>query len=266
MLQSGGMWVTVAIELKPRTGVVRFLPPHHSGPQLFSGPPRSERTHRGGISGSLRAQPRLQGSPHGSIALPRARWPTELFSPRASTPASGCTRPPSSSSSPTASSRRTVPSATTPAAAPPLPRRLLRREARLRRAHPPPQAADRARRPRRPLRRDRRRRVPGDLERRGLGQAGGRSSTPPPPRSPRASPPPGPRDHETQCRTNSDLTARPCRRRAALRHADRALARPRRPSWSRCWRRGRVRPRSTAPSAAAATPAASPSCSGRRGR
>ena len=37
----------------------------------------------------------------------------ESFSPRASTPASGCTRPPSSSSSPTASSRRTAPSAAT---------------------------------------------------------------------------------------------------------------------------------------------------------
>jgi hypothetical protein len=35
VLQSGGEWVIVAIELKPRTGVVRLLPPHHSGPFCF---------------------------------------------------------------------------------------------------------------------------------------------------------------------------------------------------------------------------------------
>ena len=72
VLQSGGEWVTVALELKPRTGVVRLLPPHHSGPNSFPAlPPDSERTRRGGFSGSLRAQPRLQGSAHGSLAVPR---------------------------------------------------------------------------------------------------------------------------------------------------------------------------------------------------
>ena len=35
VLQSGGVWVIVALELKPRTGVVRLLPPHHSGPNYF---------------------------------------------------------------------------------------------------------------------------------------------------------------------------------------------------------------------------------------
>jgi MraZ protein len=70
VLQSGGEWGTVALELKPRTGVVRFLPPHHSGPNSFR-PSRSERTCRGGFSGSLRAQPRFQGSTHGALAVPR---------------------------------------------------------------------------------------------------------------------------------------------------------------------------------------------------
>ena len=77
----------------------------------------------------------------------RSRSPTELFSPRASTPASGCTRPPSSRSS------RPLPLAPQPlrqrraGSAPPFPRRLLRREARLGRADPHPEALDRARRP-----------------------------------------------------------------------------------------------------------------------
>ncbi len=35
VLHRGGLWVIVALELKPRTGVVRFLPPHHSGPNSF---------------------------------------------------------------------------------------------------------------------------------------------------------------------------------------------------------------------------------------
>jgi hypothetical protein len=71
VLQSGGEWVIVAIELKPRTGVVRFLPPHHSGPILFRlSPPVSERTRRGGLPRSLRAQPRFQGPAHGSFSLP----------------------------------------------------------------------------------------------------------------------------------------------------------------------------------------------------
>jgi MraZ protein len=35
VLQSGGVCVKVALELKPRTGVVRLLPPHHSGPNSF---------------------------------------------------------------------------------------------------------------------------------------------------------------------------------------------------------------------------------------
>ena len=35
VLQSGGLWGIVALELKPRTGVVRLLPPHHLRSQLF---------------------------------------------------------------------------------------------------------------------------------------------------------------------------------------------------------------------------------------
>ena len=62
VLQSGGEWGTVAIELKPRTGVVRLLPPHHSGPNSFR-PSRSERTtelaFRGLYEHSLDSKDRL---------------------------------------------------------------------------------------------------------------------------------------------------------------------------------------------------------------
>src|SRR5215218_8550712 len=34
VLQSGAQWGSVAIRSDPRTGVVRFLPPRHSGPKL----------------------------------------------------------------------------------------------------------------------------------------------------------------------------------------------------------------------------------------
>src|SRR4051794_23467473 len=64
VLQSGRVWVIVAIELKPRTGVVRFLPPHHSGPLSF-----------------LSFAPRFRKDP--------ARWPSEVFTSTASIPRTG---------------------------------------------------------------------------------------------------------------------------------------------------------------------------------
>jgi MraZ protein len=64
VLQSGGEWVIVALELKPRTGVVRLLPPHHFGPFSFlSFAPVSERTRevafRGLYEHSLDSKDRL---------------------------------------------------------------------------------------------------------------------------------------------------------------------------------------------------------------
>ena len=93
MLQSGREWVTVAIELKPRTGVVRFLPPHHSGPNSFPALPLRKDSPRWhfGVSTSTVSIPRIDSRfPRGSAP----RSPTASFSPRASTPASGSTRPP----------------------------------------------------------------------------------------------------------------------------------------------------------------------------
>src|SRR6476661_9620202 len=109
VLQSGGEWVIVAFELKPRTGVVRFLPPHHSGPNSFLALPLRKDSPRWhfGVSTSTVSIPRIDSRfPRGSAP----RSPTASFSPRASTPASGSTPPPSSSSSRIASSRRTAPS------------------------------------------------------------------------------------------------------------------------------------------------------------
>src|SRR6185295_1692167 len=101
-----------ARELKPRTGVVRFLPPHHLGPNSNPSPgEKGPKRWHSGASTSTVSTPRI-ASP--SLRGSEQRSPTALFSPRASTPASGCTRPRSSSSSPTASSRRTAPSGAMP--------------------------------------------------------------------------------------------------------------------------------------------------------
>ena len=69
VLQSGGEWVTVALELKPRTGVVRLLPPHHSGPNSFPALPLRKDSPRWlfGVSTSTVSIPRIASRfPRGS--------------------------------------------------------------------------------------------------------------------------------------------------------------------------------------------------------
>ncbi len=152
--------------------MVRLLPPHHLGPNS-SLHPRKERTHGVGFSGSLRAQSRLQGPPHGPSAVPRGprRWSCSLEGLRPLRLAAHA-RGVRARLGPLPLAPQPL-RARRPPAAPPLPRRLLRREARLRRPRAAPQAADRARRARRPCVVVGGGRVPGDLERGGLGEAGG---------------------------------------------------------------------------------------------
>ena len=85
VLQSGAEWASVAQAVDPGTGVVRLLPPRHSGPDFSSLPQPF------GISRSVRAQPRLQGPAHDP-----GRWRAPLsegsFSSPGSTPASRSSR------------------------------------------------------------------------------------------------------------------------------------------------------------------------------
>src|SRR3954453_11901605 len=82
VLQSGGEWVIVAFELKPRTGVVRLLPPHHSGPTLFrlSRLERKSPQWRSGVSTSTASIPRTASPFLLAFELPSL---TASFSPRA---------------------------------------------------------------------------------------------------------------------------------------------------------------------------------------
>ena len=162
---------------------MRFLPPHHLGPTLSRPLPRKEPTRwRFGASyeHSLDSKDRLT-VPSALPRRPRRRCGSR---PRASMPASGChdrgvrelddhfLAPHSPFGGDARNLRRRF------HAAP-------RRDARLGRPDPHPEEADRARRPRRALRRDRCRRLPRDLERRGLGRAGAGARRGSAPRSPR---------------------------------------------------------------------------------
>src|SRR5215204_999315 len=77
VLQSGAQWGSVAIRSDPRTGVVRFLPPRHSGPKLSAVAPAAAATAPTrkrtpvGVPRPLSAQPRLQGPAHGPGPVPR---------------------------------------------------------------------------------------------------------------------------------------------------------------------------------------------------
>ena len=138
---------------------------------------------------------------------------------------------------------------------------------------PPAQAADRARRPLRPLRRDRRRRVPRDLERRGLGQAGGRARRDcarnrrgPGLGGDRVRWPPMSTMRARSQRPSSLARRRPHdRTRHSFCNADRAQTRPRHRAGRAARPAARARSPSTAPSGRAATRAASPRCSASAG-